>query len=141
MDEELKSALKDGEKILWQGKPESFVTLDKTNKKSFVIKAVITAVICVGLIIAYGAATIPQDNFKPVLPLVVAGFGILIASSAFLDARRLRKIDGTIHLYRLQHKKKLFFHGKSPSIGHNTRSIPITLIFEENDLGQHVTLP
>ena len=91
MEEELKSALNDGEKILWQGKPENFVTLDKTNKKPFIIKAVITAVICVGLIIAYCLATIPLENFKPVLPLVIAAFGILIASGPFLDARRLKK--------------------------------------------------
>ena len=131
MDEELKSALKDGEEILWQGKPESFVTLDKTNKKSFVIKAVITAVICVGLIIAYGAATIPQDNFKLVLPLVVAGFGILIASSAFLDARRLRKMR-----YFITDERLLW-------ISDSTRSIPYESIKEylfSRDEDDHTSL-
>ena len=101
MDEELRSALNDGEKILWQGKPEKFVTLDKTNKKAFATKAVITAVICIGLIIAYGVATIPQGMFKPVLPLVVAAFGLLIAVSVFLDARRVRKMQYFITDQRL----------------------------------------
>ena len=33
MDDELKSALEEGEKVLWEGKPENFITLDNTNKK------------------------------------------------------------------------------------------------------------
>ena len=35
MDELLKARLEPGEKILWQGTPESFQLLDKTNIGSF----------------------------------------------------------------------------------------------------------
>ena len=35
MDELLKARLEPGEKILWQGTPESFRILDKTNIGSF----------------------------------------------------------------------------------------------------------
>ena len=35
MDELLKASLEPGEKILWQGTPESFRILDKTNIGSF----------------------------------------------------------------------------------------------------------
>ena len=131
MDEELKSALDDGEKILWQGKPENFVTLDKTNKKAFIIKAVITAVICLGLIIAYCIATIPTDSCKPGLIVVIAFFGILIASGVFLDARRIRKQRYFIT------DKRLFWMSDS------VRSVPYETIKEylfSRDEDDHTTL-
>ena len=91
MDEELKDALEQDEKLLWEGRPESFVTLDKTNKQAFTTKAIITVLVCIALILSYYAATAANDNFKIGVAAVIAGFGMLIICSTFLDARKLRK--------------------------------------------------
>lgn len=115
MDEELKSALHEGENILWHGKPESFITLDKTNKPPFVIKSVITAVVCLALIIGYAVLTIPTDNFKPLLPVIIAGFGVLIASSTFLDAKKIRKQQ-----YYITDERLIWINDNIKSIPYNT---------------------
>ena len=131
MDEELKSALEEGEKILWEGSPEDFVTLDKTNKKPFIIKAALTALICIALIVTYSAATIPDNNFKPALAIVIAAFGVLIASSTFLDARKIRK-----QKYCITDKKLIW-------INDSTKKIPYESIKEylfSTDEDDHTTL-
>ena len=131
MDEELRSALHEGESVLWKGNPESFVTLDKTNKKPFLIKACITALVCIALIVAYSVAVIPSGNFKPVLPLVIAGFGVLIASGTFLDARRLRKLR-----YFITDQRFIL-------ISDSTRSVPLEAIEEylfSRDEDNHTSL-
>ncbi len=91
MDDSLKEALKAEEKVLWQGSPEPFVTLDKTNKMPFIVKAVITVAVCLGMIIPYCVYGAEAGNMKIGLPLVIAGIGILVIISNFLDARKLRK--------------------------------------------------
>ena len=131
MDEELKNTLQEGEKVLWEGKPENFITLDNTNKKPFIIKVVITAVVCIALIVAYCAATIPLDNFKPALPIVIAAFGILIASGTFLDARKLRR-----QRYYITDRRLIW-------ISDSTRSVPYETIQEylfSRDEDDHMTL-
>ena len=45
MTEELKSSLFEGEKILWEGKPEPFELLDPINKKSILVTWIISAAI------------------------------------------------------------------------------------------------
>ena len=131
MDEELKSALEEGETVLWQGSPEDFVTLDKTNKKPYIIRVVIPALVCIALIVTYGAATIPDNNFKPALAAVIAAFGVLIASSTFLDARKIRK-----QKYCITDKKLIW-------INDSTKKIPFETIKEylfSTDEDDHTTL-
>ena len=50
---ELERALKEGEHLLWTGKPESYKILDKTNKPAFLRRCLIWAIICFGLEIMY----------------------------------------------------------------------------------------
>lgn len=91
MDNDLRSALEKDEKILWEGSPEPFVTLDKTNKIAFIRKTVITVLVCLALILTYSLGTIPLENFKIGVVLIIMFFGALIISSVFMDARKIRK--------------------------------------------------
>ena len=104
MDEDLKNALEEGETILFKGKPEPFQTLDKISKPPFVITTVLTVLICTALCVSYAVNTIPSGTFKILLPIVVAAIGILIISSVFRDARRIRNQQYVITNKRLIRK-------------------------------------
>ena len=101
MEEALKSALDTDEIILFKGQAESFETLDKTNKNPFVIRTVLTVLICISLIVAYAVSTIPIENFKILVPLVVAAVAALIITSVFRDSRKIRKQQYVITSKRL----------------------------------------
>ena len=51
MEEQLREHLMDGERLLWSGSPESFETLDKTNKTSIIVGFVIKALITLGILL------------------------------------------------------------------------------------------
>ena len=104
MDEELKAALEEGEKILFKGKPEAFETLDKTHKQPFLIRTVLTVLICIALIVSYAVNTIPANNFKIVLPIILAAIAILVITSDFRDAKRIRNFQYVITNKRLLRK-------------------------------------
>ena len=101
MDDTLKSALEKGEKILFKGKSESFETLDKTNKQPFMITTVLTVLICLALILTYTVNTLAIENFKILVPVVIAAVGALIISSVFRDSRKIRKLEYVITNKRL----------------------------------------
>lgn len=91
MDELLKSALKDDEKLLWSGKPESFETLDKTNKPAFTKKAVISAVAAILLSIVYTFLVAKSNNFKIGVVIVIFAIALFVPLAVLLDANKLKK--------------------------------------------------
>ena len=92
MEEDIKEVLEEGEKILWNGGPEAFTVLDKTNKKPFMIKLVLTALVCIALIVAYVTSiNSGGGDFKPLLIVIIVAIGILVVSSTYIDARNVRK--------------------------------------------------
>jgi len=91
MNEELKNILDEGETVLHQSVPESFETLDRTNKGHFTIKTVLAVGICGAMIIAYIIGTAATASFKPVLVIVLAFIAVMVCLSTFLDARKIRR--------------------------------------------------
>lgn len=91
MDEILKSALKDDEKLLWTGKPESFETLDKTHRPGFKKKIIISAVIAVVLSVIYALIVAKSNNFKISIVLVIIVFAAYVPLTVLLDANKLKK--------------------------------------------------
>lgn len=81
MDELIKERMTEGETILWQGGPEPFETLDRTNKKRFWITNLICLVTAVALLVLY--MTNVKDDPKP------AAFAIIVLLCAFAPLRRL----------------------------------------------------
>ena len=53
MTEQLKEALQEGEQLLWQGKAESFETLDRTHKQNLIMTTVISLGVALAICIAY----------------------------------------------------------------------------------------
>lgn len=92
MEEILKPVLDGGEKILWSGRPESFETLDKTHKSSFikrcVIIAVTTAVLCA---LYFFAIERTGAELKAGLIALILALAVYAALSPILHASQLRK--------------------------------------------------
>jgi len=53
MDENLKAALEVGETLLWHGRPEKFEVMDKTHKKAYTTKTVVSVIVSLLLIVGY----------------------------------------------------------------------------------------
>lgn len=92
MEESLKSIMDDGEQLLWRSRPEPFETLDKTHKKSVIVKSIITAVVTVAIITAYIIAAVRSSaDMKVGLIVIILVIGGYMIASPFLHARKLRK--------------------------------------------------
>ena len=89
MEEKLKSALHEGEKLRWWGSAEEFDTFDKTNKPAFIRKAAVSLGIVLALIIAY-VCVVPAESVKPVLILVLLAFGLIGPGNVLADAAKLK---------------------------------------------------
>lgn len=89
--EAIEKELKPGEHLVWQSRPEKFDTLDKTYKKAFTDKIIISAVTAAVLILSYIFIMLP-DDIKPNIYLIAAVivFCALSPLSVFTYARRLR---------------------------------------------------
>ncbi len=116
MEELLKGALDEGEKILWKGQPESFETLDKTHRSGYIRKCVITAVITAAILIAYiAAATSNGAGIKwgvIVIILVCAAYACL---SPILTANQLRKQI----MYVITDKRMMIIRGSVTSCAYD----------------------
>ena len=91
MEKELREHLMEGERLLWSGCPESFETLDKTNKTSIIVGLVIKVLATLGILSLFLFAAQDGGNRTPgvfVFILVFAAYAVL---NPFLVARRLRK--------------------------------------------------
>ena len=78
MEEKLKNALAEGEKILWTGRPESFETMDKTHKRHLTIRAAIHTGITLALIISYLIIS-SGSNSSPSIAIIA----VILAFCAF----------------------------------------------------------
>ena len=90
MEEQLREHLMEDEQLLWVGTPESFETLDKTNKTSIIVGTTIKVVVTLFLFFCF---TYGQDkgDVKPGIIAVILVFAVLALINPFVIARRLRK--------------------------------------------------
>ena len=89
MEEQLRGHLMEGEKLLWSGRPESFDTLDRTNKAGIIVGTIVKAVVTLALIVCF---TFAQDkgSVKPDIVVIILVFGAFALINPFVIARRLR---------------------------------------------------
>ena len=88
MDELLNTYLEKGEKILWDGHPEPFTTLDRTHKQPFTRKLVITLITTAILLALY---ILFVDDMKPLIVVVVLIIAAYICVSTHMNAWQLKK--------------------------------------------------
>ena len=128
MNDFFKEALKDGEELLWSGQCEKFETLDETHKKPYVTKAIITAIVCIGLVALFIAKNV--DNMAVLILLVaVCGFWVLISN--FSDAKKLRKLK-----YAVTDQRILVYINDDFK---STRFIDIDSVSERKDKDGHTS--
>ena len=102
MDEILKAGLHPDEKLLWRGKPEPFETLDKTQKKKFVVSAVIGLLITITVGTLYAFAVLRSGaDVKPVLILIVLILCGIPSFNTLGDASKLKKMEYVVTDQRL----------------------------------------
>lgn len=88
MEEVVKSRLRQGETILWQGAPEPFPLLEQGNRLSVLRLWVVTVVLAACLIAAYCTQNIEWEMRFVVGIIVIA---LLVASAPFIERMRVRK--------------------------------------------------
>ena len=102
MDETLREKLGAGEQLLWSGKPESFETLDKTNKKRILLKIIIAVAVCALLLVEYVILAGKNNaDIKPAAVIVVLACGVYFCLDSFLQANQLKKVRYAITDKRL----------------------------------------
>ena len=99
---ELDKALKDGEIVLWKGKPEKYKILDKTYKPVFIRRCLINAAICVAVELAYYwfAYTSSADILVWLMIAIFVAFAVS-PILFLLRSRKLRKFIYAATNYRL----------------------------------------
>lgn len=90
MEEQLREHLMEDEQLLWVGAPESFETLDKTNKTSIIIGTIIKVVVTLSLLFCFTFAQ-EKGSVQPGVIAFILVFATLALINPFLIARRLRK--------------------------------------------------
>ena len=106
--EDLLRMLESDEKIIWQGKPENFETLDKTHKNIFVRRLIMAAATSLILVSVYLWFMLSKGNeinwfFVIAVPVLSA----LSPVAIYTYARRLRKKT----LYAASNKRLFVFSG------------------------------
>lgn len=92
MKERLKDYLSHGEEILWNSRPETFEIMDKTHKKAYTLRGVISVLVTLVLIVAYILLAIANSagiKAGVIVVLVIAGAYLVV--SPFLDSKKLGK--------------------------------------------------
>ena len=92
MEELLKTAMEDGEELLWSGRPEKFETLDKTYKPIFLRKLIIS--LLVGAVFSVGYILLARKSgveLKWGFFVVVWVFCSISPIGIFRDAKALAK--------------------------------------------------
>lgn len=92
MEKQLRELLSEDEQLLWSGCPESFDTLDQSNKTSIIVGLVIKCLITLGILTLYYISA-QQDggSIKPGVIIFISLFAAYALVNPFLVARRLRK--------------------------------------------------
>lgn len=92
MEERMREMLAEGETLLWSGRPVSFRTMDKTNKRGLTISLIVKAVVTLSLLAGYFRLT--SEAGVPVKPGLLAII-LFFAGFAFYyplhTAKRLRE--------------------------------------------------
>ena len=99
---ELDKALKDGETVIWKGKPEKYNILDKTNKPVFIRRCVICFIICAAVELLYLWLT--SISGADILVWLMIVIFVACAASPILFLLRSRKLKKAIYAatnYRL----------------------------------------
>ena len=91
MEEQLRERLVEGEKLLWIGRPESFETLDRTNKTSIIVGLVIKVVITLGLLLLFIISARENGGISPGVIAFILAFAAFALANPFFIARRLSK--------------------------------------------------
>lgn len=88
MDVMLKSYLEKDEKILWDGGPEAFATLDRTHRQPFMKKLLITLITTAVLL---GLYIFGLGHAEPLIIAVVVVIALYICASTHMNAMQLKK--------------------------------------------------
>lgn len=92
MEEQLREQLMEDEKLLWMGCPESFDTLDRTNRTGIVVGLIVKALVALGILIIYIVSAGQQGiSVKPGMIVAILALAAFAMLNPFLVARRLRK--------------------------------------------------
>lgn len=89
MEKQLREHLMEDEQLLWSGRPESFITFDKTNKRSMIVWLAVKALVILGLLILF--LTEKGNSKYPGIFICLIGFVAFALVNPFLVVRRLRK--------------------------------------------------
>lgn len=90
MEQTFREKLEENEKLLWFGRPESFETLDRTNRKSIVIGLAVKVIITFGILALYIYGGLKAGSIKWGGVAIVLAFAAYALVNPFLVARRLR---------------------------------------------------
>ena len=119
MEELLKEALREDEKLLWSGRPEAFETLDKTHKSPFIRSGIIAAVVTIALCVAYVILAKAKDvPLKPAVLVIVAACGIFIILRGLNDASKIKKRV----LYAITDKRLIILTDSAKSVEYSAIS-------------------
>lgn len=130
MDEKLKEALRENEKLLWTGKTEACELMDKTNKPSFIKKCIIALSVAVALTVGY--LLVAEAQHVKVALIVVFFLAAGIAPfNTVSDGMKVRKLSYAVTDQRLM------------QIGESIKSVEYSAVpactFKTDDDG-HTTL-
>ena len=129
MDESLKARLEPGEKILWQGAPESFRLLDKSNTGSFLKEICICLLGGAAIAAEYwffsGRQALPKELLWIVFLLVAVPVCFLISDALKLRRTKYYVSDRRLAVVNTSVKDVAFFRIqeaslKQDSCGHTT---------------------
>ena len=90
MEKQLRERLLEDEQLLWTGCPESFDTLDRTNKTSIIVGLVIKALVALGILLLLCSSAREGRGVHPGLFICVLAAAAYAMLYPFLIARRLR---------------------------------------------------
>ena len=89
--------LREGEKLLWYGKPEEFETMDKTNKQHLIRRSIIIIGVVAALCVIYVAYAMSKGIvIKPALVVLAMAGAVMGAVNGFLECKKIRKMGYAI---------------------------------------------
>ena len=128
MEERINEMIEEDEKLLWEGRPEAFQTLDKTNKSHFIKSSIITAVVTIIVLGGYILAIRRTGaELKMGLVVIIALLSLYLIFNIFIQANRLRGKTG----YAITDKRLIVVSGDAKGIPYS--QIPLASIRTDED--------
>ena len=85
--------LRDGESLLWCGKPEAFEIMDRTYKQHLIRRAIVIIGVVTAICVIYLLyASSKGITIKPVLVALAMAGAIMGAANGFLEGKKLRRM-------------------------------------------------